>query len=71
MLNPKNSRKFTGSLLIFVSCVLPFFLCCIRSEENLRAALNNMGVSGNALEGILDKVKNRHYQVLYPSPQFH
>ncbi|KAF7008954.1 hypothetical protein CFC21_023595 [Triticum aestivum] len=32
-------------------------------EENLRAALNNMGVGGNALEGILDKVKNRHYQL--------
>jgi hypothetical protein len=35
------------------------------SDENLRAALNNMGINGNALEGILDKVKNRHYQVIY------
>ncbi|CAM0904904.1 unnamed protein product [Alopecurus aequalis] len=32
-------------------------------DENLRAALNSMGISGNALEGILDKVKNRHYQL--------
>ncbi|KAF8700698.1 hypothetical protein HU200_034048 [Digitaria exilis] len=36
-----------------------FFL----SEENLRAALNRMGVSGHALEEIMDKVKNRHYQL--------
>ncbi|CAD6270492.1 unnamed protein product [Miscanthus lutarioriparius] len=34
-------------------------------EENLRAALNKMGVGGHALEEIMDKVKNRHYQVLY------
>ena len=40
-------------------------LYCICSEENLRAALNKMGVGGHALEEIMDKVKNRHYQVLY------
>ncbi|GJM98443.1 hypothetical protein PR202_ga15457 [Eleusine coracana subsp. coracana] len=34
-------------------------------EENLRAAINKMGVRGHALEDIMDKVKNRHYQVLY------
>jgi hypothetical protein len=39
-------------------------LYCICSEENLRAALNKMGVGGHALEEIIDKVKNRHYQVL-------
>jgi hypothetical protein len=43
---------------------LPLFYCTC-SEENLRAALNKMGVSGHALEEIVDKVKNRHYQVLY------
>uniref|UniRef100_A0A804RKG6 DNA primase large subunit n=1 Tax=Zea mays TaxID=4577 RepID=A0A804RKG6_MAIZE len=32
-------------------------------EENLRAALNKMGVGGHALEEIIDKVKNRHYQL--------
>lgn len=40
-------------------------LYCICSEENLRAALNKMGIGGHALEEIMDKVKNRHYQVLY------
>jgi hypothetical protein len=39
--------------------------CCIRREDNLQAALNKMGVSGHALEDIMVKVKNRHYQVLY------
>jgi len=43
---------------------LPRFYC-ICSDENLRAALNKMGVGGHALEEIMDKVKNRHYQVLY------
>ncbi|KAL6899220.1 hypothetical protein ACP4OV_005878 [Aristida adscensionis] len=32
-------------------------------EENLRAALNKMGVSAHKLEEIMDKVKNRHYQL--------
>ena len=40
-------------------------LYCICSEEILRAALNKMGVGGHALEEVMDKVKNRHYQVLY------
>jgi hypothetical protein len=49
---------------MFASMYLPpFYWIC--SDENLRAALNKMGVSGHALEGIMDKVKNRHYQVLY------
>jgi hypothetical protein len=43
---------------------LPLLAYCICREENLRAALNKMGVSGHALEDIMDKVKNRHYQVL-------
>ncbi|KAL8519043.1 hypothetical protein ACS0TY_010114 [Phlomoides rotata] len=33
------------------------------SEENLRAALNKMGVSNRALEDVMDKVRNRHYQL--------
>ncbi|KAK3035876.1 hypothetical protein RJ639_033013 [Escallonia herrerae] len=33
------------------------------SEENLRAALGNMGVSNRALEDVIDKVRNRHYQL--------
>ncbi|XP_076944999.1 putative DNA primase large subunit [Bidens hawaiensis] len=33
------------------------------SEENLRAALGNMGVSSRALEDIIEKAKTRHYQL--------
>ncbi|KAK4275825.1 hypothetical protein QN277_018844 [Acacia crassicarpa] len=33
------------------------------SEENLRAALNRMGVNGRAIEDVMDKVRNRHYQL--------
>lgn len=33
------------------------------SEENLRAALGKMGVSSRALEDVIDKARNKHYQV--------
>ncbi|KAK3033356.1 hypothetical protein RJ639_034406 [Escallonia herrerae] len=33
------------------------------SEENLRASLGKMGVSNRALEDVIDKVRNRHYQL--------
>lgn len=33
------------------------------SEENLRAALNKMGVGNRAVEDVMDKVRNRHYQL--------
>ncbi|KAL1808824.1 hypothetical protein ACET3Z_025814 [Daucus carota] len=33
------------------------------SEENLRAALGKMGVSSRALEDVIDKARNRHYQL--------
>ncbi|KAE8716621.1 putative DNA primase large subunit [Hibiscus syriacus] len=33
------------------------------SEENLRAALVRMGVSSRAVEDVMDKVRNRHYQL--------
>lgn len=33
------------------------------SEENLRAALGRMGVGGRAVEDVMDKVRNRHYQL--------
>lgn len=33
------------------------------SEENLRAALSRMGLSSNAMEDVMDKVRNRHYQL--------
>ncbi|WOL14447.1 putative DNA primase large subunit [Canna indica] len=33
------------------------------SEENLRAALGKMGVGGRSVDDILDKVRNRHYQI--------
>ncbi|KAE8730121.1 putative DNA primase large subunit [Hibiscus syriacus] len=33
------------------------------SEENLRAALLRMGVSSRAVEDVMDKVRNRHYQL--------
>lgn len=40
------------------------------SEENLRAALGRMGVGSRAMEDVLDKVRNRHYQVVnYQSSQ--
>ncbi|KAM3217317.1 putative DNA primase large subunit isoform X2 [Capsicum annuum] len=33
------------------------------SEENLRAALTRMGVGNRAMEDVMDKVRNRHYQL--------
>ncbi|KAJ0487931.1 putative DNA primase large subunit, eukaryotic/archaeal [Helianthus annuus] len=33
------------------------------SEENLRAALGKMGVSSRALEDVIEKARNRHYQL--------
>lgn len=33
------------------------------SEENLRAALGGMGVGNRGMDDIIDKVRNRHYQV--------
>lgn len=33
------------------------------SEENLRAALGKMGVNSRALEDVIDKARNKHYQV--------
>ncbi|KAH9772524.1 DNA primase large subunit [Citrus sinensis] len=32
-------------------------------EENLRAALGRMGVGSRAMEDVVDKVRNRHYQL--------
>ncbi|XP_074296306.1 putative DNA primase large subunit isoform X1 [Silene latifolia] len=33
------------------------------SDENLRAAFNKMGVNSRAMVDVMDKVKNRHYQL--------
>jgi len=33
------------------------------SEDNLRAALSKMGVNSRAMDDVMDKVRNRHYQV--------
>ncbi|MQL80643.1 hypothetical protein Taro_013116 [Colocasia esculenta] len=33
------------------------------SEENLKAALGRMGVGGRSMDDIMDKVRNRHYQL--------
>ncbi|KAK7368415.1 hypothetical protein VNO80_10440 [Phaseolus coccineus] len=33
------------------------------SEENLRAALDRMGVNSRAMEDVIDKARNRHYQL--------
>ncbi|XP_057420164.1 probable DNA primase large subunit [Lotus japonicus] len=33
------------------------------SEENLKAALSRMGVNSRAMEDVIDKVRNRHYQL--------
>jgi len=43
---------------------MKWFVIFIDSEENLRAALGNMGVGNRALEEVADKVRNRHYQVI-------
>ncbi|KAL9272070.1 putative DNA primase large subunit [Drosera capensis] len=36
----------------------------VNSEENLRAALDKIGVSSRAMEDVLDRVQNKHYQGL-------
>lgn len=36
----------------------------LTSEDNLRAVLGKMGVDSRALGDVLDKVRNRHYQVI-------
>ncbi|GMH02268.1 hypothetical protein Nepgr_004107 [Nepenthes gracilis] len=33
------------------------------SEENLRASLSKMGVSNRAMEDVMEKVRNKHYQL--------
>ncbi|KAJ8439129.1 hypothetical protein Cgig2_027055 [Carnegiea gigantea] len=33
------------------------------SEDNLRAALSKMGVNSRAMDDVMDKVRNRHYQL--------
>ncbi|KNA15433.1 hypothetical protein SOVF_098300 [Spinacia oleracea] len=33
------------------------------SEDNLRAALNKMGVSSRAMSDVMDKVRNKHFQL--------
>lgn len=33
------------------------------SEENLRAALSRMGLNSGAMEDVMHKVRNKHYQV--------
>ncbi|XP_018468046.1 probable DNA primase large subunit isoform X2 [Raphanus sativus] len=33
------------------------------SEDNLRAALGRMGLSSRAMEDVMDKVRNKHYQL--------
>ncbi|CAL5418713.1 unnamed protein product [Camellia sinensis] len=38
-------------------------LFAISVEENLRAALGKMGVGNRAMEDVIDKVQNRHYQL--------
>jgi hypothetical protein len=38
-------------------------LILCNSEENLRAALGKMRVNSRAIEDVMDKVRNRHYQV--------
>lgn len=38
-------------------------LILCNSEENLRAALGKMRVNSRAVEDVMDKVRNKHYQV--------
>ncbi|KAG0464194.1 hypothetical protein HPP92_020263 [Vanilla planifolia] len=33
------------------------------SEDNLRAALSTMGIGGRAMDDVMDKVRNHHYQL--------
>lgn len=35
------------------------------SEDNLRAALGRMGLSSRGMEGVMDQVRNKHYQVIH------
>lgn len=61
-----------GDLQLKVSfniCTLKQMYCSLialfiyLSEENLRAALGKMGVGGRSMDEVLDKVRNKHYQV--------
>ncbi|KAG6494049.1 hypothetical protein ZIOFF_049067 [Zingiber officinale] len=49
--------------LTSLSGLAPDDLIYFNSEENLRAALTKMGVCGRSVDGILDKVRNKHYQI--------
>jgi len=40
------------------------FCCFDDSEDNLKAALSRMGLSSRGMEDVMDKVRNRHYQVI-------
>lgn len=53
-------RGFETVVLLFLYQFISFIFL---SEENLRAALGKMGIGGHAMEDVLDKVRNRHYQV--------
>jgi hypothetical protein len=44
---------------------LILLLASYGSEENLRAALASMQVTGRSVDDIMEKVRNRHYQVYY------
>lgn len=61
-----------GDLQLKVSfniCTLKQMYCSLialfiyLSEENLRAALGKMGVGGRSMDEVMDKVRNKHYQV--------
>jgi DNA primase large subunit len=59
--------KIHTTLKILVSelyLMIPIGLLILcNSEENLRAALGKMRVNSRAIEDVMDKVRNRHYQV--------
>lgn len=57
-----RNNKLLVEFMLYKALTSLSFLC--DSEENLRAALGKMGVGGRAMEDVMDKVRNRHYQVM-------
>lgn len=48
----------------FLSNLSDAFWCFDDSEDNLKAALSRMGLSSRGMEDVMDKVRNKHYQVI-------
>ena len=62
---PRSPEMFCFGLNCTLDFVNRYHLSnpLVYSEENLKAALGKMGIGGRTLEDVMDKVRNRHYQV--------